>query len=133
MSGRSTASGVAFQSRVGACIAAIMLAERPLSVLARTLPGSPERILFETPYPVDDILVETSAGEIYVQAKNNISLSDKSDSELASVAQQFVRQYRPCRSQQHRQRHFLNRAGRERQHCQWKFFLGCRPSCPSRQ
>ena len=94
MSGRSTASGVAFQSRVGACIAAIMLAERPLSVLARTLPGSPERILFETPYPVDDILVETSAGEIYVQAKNNISLSDKSDSELASVAQQFVRQYR---------------------------------------
>ncbi len=94
MSGRGTASGVAFQSRVGAYIAAMMLAERPLSTLARTLPGSPERILFETPASVDDVLIETSEGEIYVQAKNNISLSDKSDSELASVAQQFVRQYR---------------------------------------
>jgi hypothetical protein len=94
MSGRGTASGVAFQSRVGAYVAALMLAERPLSSLAHALPGAPRRILFETPAPVDDVLIETNGGEIYVQAKNSISLSDKPDSELASVVQQFVRQYR---------------------------------------
>jgi len=57
MSGRGTASGVAFQSQVGAYIASLMLAERPLSSLAQTLPGAPTRILFETPTLVDDILV----------------------------------------------------------------------------
>lgn len=108
MSGRSTASGVAFQARVGAYVAALMLAERPLSSLAQALPGAPTRILFETPAPVDDVLVETNVGEIYVQAKNSISLSDKPDSELASVAQQFVRQYCEKSGSQSTKRSFLS-------------------------
>ncbi|QFY44630.1 hypothetical protein F6R98_20015 [Candidatus Methylospira mobilis] len=106
MSGRGTAGGVVFQARVGAYVAALMLAERPLLSLAQDLPGAPTRILFETTAPVDDVLVETDIGEIYVQAKNTISLSDKSDSELASVAQQFVRQYREKAGSQSTKRFF---------------------------
>ncbi len=65
-----------------------------MSRLGTGLPGRPARVLFETPTAVDDVLVETDVGIVYVQAKRTISLSTKPDSELASVADQFVRQYR---------------------------------------
>ena len=94
MSGRGTAEGVVFQAEFGAAAAALLLAERAISRLGTGLPGRPLRILFETPTAVDDVLVETDVGIIYVQAKRTISLSPKTDSELASVADQFVRQYR---------------------------------------
>lgn len=94
MSGRGTAEGVVFQAEFGAAAAALLLAERAISRLGTGLPGRPVRILFETPTAVDDVLIETDVGIVYVQAKRTISLSPKIDSELGSVADQFVRQYR---------------------------------------
>lgn len=94
MSGRGTAAGVVFQAEVGAYAAAFILGERPISRLSSGLPGTPIKVNFETPNAVDDVVVRTDVGEIYVQAKRAISLSAKADSELASVADQFVRQFR---------------------------------------
>lgn len=91
--GRATAGGVAFQSFVGACVAAILLGERPASRLASGLPGMPRRVLFETPASVDDLTVETDLGSIYIQAKRTIALTRSHEGELASVASQFVRQF----------------------------------------
>lgn len=62
--------------------------------LSTGLPGSPIKMNFETPTAVDDVVLKTDVGEIYVQAKRTITLSAKADSELASVAYQFVRQFR---------------------------------------
>lgn len=94
MSGRGTAAGVVFQAEVGAYAAAFILGERPISRLSTGFPGSPIKVNFETPTAVDDVVVRTNVGEIYVQAKRAISLSTKAGSELASVADQFVRQFR---------------------------------------
>ena len=94
MSGRGTASGVVFQGEVGARVAGLILSERPLSRIIPNCPGVPLRVLFETPAPVDDLLVQTEVGEVYVQAKRTLSLSTRGESELASVASQFVRQHR---------------------------------------
>ncbi len=94
MSGRGTAAGVVFQAEVGAYAAALILGQRPISRLSTGLPGSPLRVNFETPTAVDDVVLKTDVGEIYVQAKRAITLSAKADSELASVSDQFVRQFR---------------------------------------
>ncbi|WP_029587485.1 hypothetical protein [Bradyrhizobium sp. URHD0069] len=94
MSGRGTAGGVVFQAEIGAAVAGLILAERDLARLGSGLPGLPQRVLFETPTAVDDVIIETDVGEVYVQAKRTISLSSKDDSGLASVVDQFVRQFR---------------------------------------
>jgi hypothetical protein len=78
----------------GACAAGILLTDRPLSRLGMGLPGVPKRVLFETPSAVDDLTIETDRGAVYVQAKRTISLSANAGGELASVASQFVRQFR---------------------------------------
>lgn len=94
MSGRGTAGGVSFQALAGAVVAGLLLSGRPLSRLSASLPGSPRRVLFETPDPVDDVRVETDLGVVYIQAKRTLTLSSSDKSELRSVADQFVAQYR---------------------------------------
>ncbi|WP_029274544.1 hypothetical protein [Pedobacter borealis] len=94
MSGRATSGGVLFQSEVGAYVAALLLTERPISRLGDNLPGKPQKIFMEAPSPVDDVKVITDKGLLFFQAKTNLSLSDAKDSELRSVVDQFVRQYR---------------------------------------
>lgn len=94
MSGRGTAGGVTFQAWVGALCAALMLCDRPMQRAAPQLPGTPRRLLFESPNAVDDLVIETDVGAILVQAKRTLSLSTTATSELRSVAEQFVRQYR---------------------------------------
>lgn len=94
MSGRGTAGGVSFQALVGAVVAGLLLSGRPLSRLSASLAGSPRRVLFETPDPVDDVRVETDMGVVYIQAKRTLTLSSSNESELRSVADQFVAQYR---------------------------------------
>ncbi|UPL51388.1 ATP-binding protein [Hymenobacter sublimis] len=72
-----------------------MLTERPLSRLGGRLPGTPQKIYAEIPAGgVDDIVVDTDLGQTYIQAKNTVPLSDNATGELASVAAQFVRQFR---------------------------------------
>ena len=95
--GNATAAGVSFQAKLGALFAAQMLAERQVD--RRLHPDA--RIVslrFETEAPVDDLLIETDAGWIFVQAKTNLSLAAGKDSELGKTAEQIVRQWLSCSS-----------------------------------
>ncbi|ODT17897.1 MAG: hypothetical protein ABS35_24820 [Kaistia sp. SCN 65-12] len=94
MSGRATAGGIGFQAEVGAYAAGLLLAERPLSRLNVGLPGKLQKVSFETAAHVDDLTIDTDIGKVFIQAKRTINLSSKAASELASVAAQFVQQYR---------------------------------------
>jgi hypothetical protein len=92
--GAATTGGVNFQNRVTAWFAVQMLAEEEAS-LPWTLPGNCgiASLHAETKQPVDDILaVTTLGGLIFTQSKRTITLSEKVDSDLASVFDQFVRQ-----------------------------------------
>lgn len=92
--GNATAAGVEFEANLGAWFAARLLSERPLDLRL-----SGERVLslrFETEAPVDDILVETVEGWIFVQAKTSLSLSSNPRSELGKTVEQFVRQWLAC-------------------------------------
>lgn len=92
--GHATASGVDFQAKLGAWFASHLLAERRLGL---QLTGAHVQSLrFETEAPVDDILVETEKGRIFVQAKASLSFSNTLESELAKTAEQFVRQWIAC-------------------------------------
>jgi hypothetical protein len=98
--GKATHSGTDYQNRSAAWIAVLILAERD-SALPLGLPAGVtlESIRCETDQPVDDTLARTSAnGQILIQAKHTIGLETKEDSELASVVDQFVRQYLFVRS-----------------------------------
>jgi hypothetical protein len=92
MSGRSTYSGTNFQAAIGAYLAGLMLAEEPLRRLADGLPGYPRLVQLETLSGVDDVLVHTDLGRVFFQVKTTLPLSVAGA--LASVADQFVQQYR---------------------------------------
>lgn len=92
--GNATAAGVDFQAKLGAWLTAQLLAERPLE--ARLTGRRLISLRFETEAPVDDILVETDGGWIFVQAKTSLTLSDIPKSDLTKTANQFVRQWLAC-------------------------------------
>ena len=93
--GAAAASGMDFQHRVSAWLAVRILAERAAPApwdLGTTV--SLEFLRCETEQPVDDILVGTSEnGFAYIQVKKTLSLSEQVNSEIASVFDQFVRQF----------------------------------------
>ncbi|MDQ5987912.1 MAG: hypothetical protein CSYNP_03660 [Syntrophus sp. SKADARSKE-3] len=92
--GNATAAGIEFQAKLGAWLASLLLAERPLDSL---MTGKQIRSLrFETEAPVDDILVEADGGWIFIQAKSSLTLSVALQSDLAKTANQFVRQWLAC-------------------------------------
>lgn len=93
--GSATAGGMDFQHRVAAWATVHILAEKGVE-----LPWSPpsdttlEFIRCETEYPVDDLLFGTSAGGfVFAQVKRSLTLSNSSDSDLASALDQFIRQF----------------------------------------
>ncbi|MDD9996912.1 MAG: ATP-binding protein [Rhodospirillaceae bacterium] len=92
--GHATAAGVTFQANIGAWFASHLLAERKLA--APLTGGRVLSVRFETEAPVDDVLIETETGWIFVQAKSSLTLSPSSDSVLAKTAEQFVRQWLAC-------------------------------------
>ncbi|MBR1201836.1 MULTISPECIES: hypothetical protein [unclassified Bradyrhizobium] len=97
--GNATAAGVSFQAAVGATFACRLLADRSLDDRLRLGNAAVRSIRFETETPLDDILVETSAGGwVFVQAKTSLSLSTRLDSELGKTAEQIVRQFQACAS-----------------------------------
>ncbi|WP_315730732.1 MULTISPECIES: ATP-binding protein [unclassified Bradyrhizobium] len=88
-----------FQAAVGAAFACRLLADRPLDDRLRLGNATLRSIRFETEAPIDDILIETSAGGwVFIQAKTSLSLSTSLDSELGKTAQQIVRQFQACAS-----------------------------------
>ena len=94
--GAAVASGVTFQENVAAWFAVLILAEKDATPPAG-LPADTtlDDVVAETTQPVDDLKIRTSAnGQIFVQAKTSLALSDRAGSELAAVIDQFVRQYR---------------------------------------
>ncbi len=98
--GSAAAGGMDYQHRVSAWAAVQMLAEKastvPWNLGTETLF---ELFRCETEQPIDDLFVETSSqGRIFVQVKHTVYLSKRDDSDLASVLDQFVRQFITCRS-----------------------------------
>ncbi|TYL89975.1 ATP-binding protein [Bradyrhizobium rifense] len=97
--GNATAAGVSFQAAVGAAFASRLLADRNLDERLRLGNAALRSIRFETEAPLDDVLVETSAGGwVFIQAKTSLSLSTKLDSELGKTAEQIVRQFQASAS-----------------------------------
>lgn len=95
--GAATQGGINYQNRVAAWVCVHMLAERPATPVGPS--GVPSYIRFESREPVDDLLVGTAESRhSFGQAKRTISLSTGADSDLASVIDQFVRQYLSARN-----------------------------------
>ena len=93
--GAASFGGYKFQTNVASWAAVGILTEQ--AVTPRwDLPSdiSFTEVRCEEEHPVDDILVGTSAnGYAFIQAKRSLHRSTKSDSELASALDQFVRGY----------------------------------------
>ncbi|MFB3916145.1 MAG: AAA family ATPase [Terriglobales bacterium] len=95
--GAATQGGINYQNRVAAWVCVHMMAERPSTPVGPV--GAPVSIRFESAEPVDDLLVATAdSSHSFGQAKRTISLSTTADSDLASVIDQFVRQYLSARN-----------------------------------
>ena len=93
--GSATHAGTDYQNRVAAWVGVRILAEQDASPpwdLASSV--ILDLVRCETSEPVDDVLVGTSLkGHAFIQAKHKLDLGRTNDSELASVIDQFVRQY----------------------------------------
>jgi hypothetical protein len=88
-------AGANYQNRVAAWVSSRILAEQDVSP-PWDLPHSVtlEYIQCETGNPVDDLLVGTSDnGRIFIQAKHELDLGTRVNSDLASSIDQFVRQF----------------------------------------
>lgn len=93
--GAATNLGIGFQHRVGAMIMAAMLIDfDPLVPFKLDHPDREvEQVRFETDDAVDDIVLVTSRGRIFIQAKRSINLSEANGADFPSVIRQFVGQY----------------------------------------
>lgn len=89
--GHATAGGIEYQGQVGAWIASHILTGEPLVELGSAIP----RVLqMEAMSPVDDIVVQADNGGVwYINVKSFVNASTKIQSPLASVVDQFVRQW----------------------------------------
>ena len=98
-SGRSGGSGggegYGFQADVGAWYSVKILAEKyadpalnlPTDTILKKLHGEIHKA------KVDDLVVETNQGAIYIQAKRTVRIDEDSDSKFYSAIQQFVKQF----------------------------------------
>ena len=92
--GQATAAGVGFQAYVGAWFASChLLAERRLAPVLSG--GRVHTISFETQSSVDDILISTEQGRVFIQAKTSISLFG-STGRQARGSRRSIRGSIPC-------------------------------------
>jgi hypothetical protein len=95
--GNATAAGIAFQANVASYFGAALLGEAAVdrfSDLGRIVPFS---IRVETEAPVDDLLIETTAGGfIFIQVKSSIEFESVSTSPFGKTVDQLVRQWMVC-------------------------------------
>lgn len=90
--GAANQGGINHQNRVAAWVCTKILAESSAAPIGPV--GIAAYARFETPEPVDDLLVGTVDNhQAFVQAKRTLTLSATEDSDFASVVDQFVRQY----------------------------------------
>lgn len=92
--GSATQAGTDYQNRVAALMAVRILADQesspPWNLPARL---TFEFLRCETEQPVDDIFIGFSEGFAFIQAKHTLTLQTATDSDIASVLDQFVRQF----------------------------------------
>lgn len=103
MGGNATGSGMQFQAKLGALALATMLPARFTLELLQ-LADVPERaieVAMETSDAIDDLRIKTSKRQIFVQAKTNLSVTKRPNSEFRKVIDQFVRQHAYSRSEDH--------------------------------
>ncbi len=100
--GAGAAAGMNFQHRIAAWVAVHILAEKGATPPKEwDLPTGTTLgwLRCETEQPVDDLLVGTSEeGLVFGQIKRNVKLCKGENSDLASVLDQFVRQFVDCRT-----------------------------------
>jgi hypothetical protein len=91
--GHATQLGIQFQNEVSAVLATHVLAELPYLPFGLKSDVVPVRLQPEALSPVDDLLVKNSDGGFcFLNIKRNVQISSRSDSDLSSVVEQFVRQ-----------------------------------------
>ena len=99
--GSATHAGIGFQDKVAGWLAVHILSDEPIQFLGLPMGVKPVSIEMETSAPVDDILISTSDGGFcFVNVKRSITLTRDPTSFLASVLDQFVRQWIACESTQ---------------------------------
>lgn len=92
--GAATNSGIDFQQRVGAYVMAQVLTGRTdYRMLSLDADCEVRALRFETQHAVDDLVLETTAGRVFIQAKRTLFVSGAIKSEFSSVLAQFVAQY----------------------------------------
>ena len=97
--GNATAAGVSFQAGVAAYFGAALLGEKAINRLPDLGRAVPLSIRVETEAPIDDVLIETTAGGfIFIQAKTSVEFASKLESPIGKTVEQFVRQWMVCAS-----------------------------------
>ena len=92
--GAATNAGIDFQQRVSALLMTHMLMNVEfIDDLGLNKSASIESLFFESSEDIDDIVVKTDIGTVYIQAKRSISCSTQINSEFSKVIYQFVSQY----------------------------------------
>ena len=95
--GSATHAGIGFQDRVAGLLAVHLVADAPVEFFGLPSDVTPTSLELETSAPVDDILTATSAaGFCFINVKKGVTLSQKADSPLGSVLDQFVRLWIAC-------------------------------------
>jgi hypothetical protein len=92
--GAATNAGIDFQQRVSALFLTHMMMEVVfIDDLGMERNANIKSIHFESSEAIDDLVVKTDLGIVYIQAKRSISCSAGEDSEFSKVIKQFVAQY----------------------------------------
>ena len=92
--GAATNAGIDFQQRISAIFMTHMLMDVAfIDDLGMTKSAKIQSLQFESNEAVDDLVVQTTLGTVYIQAKRSISCSMVITSEFSKVIKQFVAQY----------------------------------------
>ena len=91
--GAATHAGIDYQERIAALIMLQALAQtEDYDALQLDANVTMQALRFEAEHAIDDLVLETSRGRVFVQAKRSLQLSAADNSDFSSVVGQFVRQ-----------------------------------------
>ena len=92
--GAATNAGIDFQQRISALFMTHMLMDVAfIDDLGMERNSKIQSLQFESGEAIDDLVVRTDLGTVYIQAKRSINCSQTEGSEFSKVIKQFVEQY----------------------------------------
>ncbi len=92
--GAATNSGIDFQQRIAALVLVHILADiKNYHSLQLGEDVDVNELRFETNDSIDDLVLITTGGRAFIQAKRSVSLSDNVNSDFSKTLRQFVNQY----------------------------------------